>query len=113
MIALSNSSLKYAVDVCKECSDYIVGIVPYDVSEMKYIIEKLTDLTMNCDECLKPVIKNNGYNYYIEFKNGSILKVIRASNSAGGHRFHLVILNKYLCKEIRDILRSIETMEWL
>lgn len=113
MIALSNSAIKYAVDICKERSDYKVGIVPYDVFEREYIIKKLTDLIGECDKCLKPVIKNNGYNYYIEFTNGSILKIIRASNSARGHRFHLVILNKYLCGEIRDILRSIETMEWL
>ena len=111
MIALSVSALRYAVDVCRECSGYKVGIVPYDAYEMREVVKAVSSI-LEEKACLEH-IRNNGWNYYVEFPNGSILKIIRASNSARGHRFHLVVINKFIDREIRDILKSVELLEWL
>ncbi len=111
MIALSDSALRYAVEVCRERSNYKVGIVPYDTYEMRCIVEGISSL-LKKETCLEH-IRSNGWNYYVEFPNGSMLKIIRPSNSARGHRFHLVVINKFLDREVRDILRSVELLEWL
>lgn len=111
MIALSESALRYAVDICRERSDYKVGIVPYDTYEMRDIVEDISSLLKK--ESSLEHIRNNGWNYYVEFPNGSILKIIRPTNSARGHRFHLVVINRFLDREVRDILKSVELLEWL
>ena len=89
MIYLSESALKYAVNICEELSNYKVGIVlaskKIGYTAMQVIRDAITDT-----EATVYYIDNNKHR--IDFSNGSTIQFISASGKTRGYVPHLLII---------------------
>lgn len=112
MIELSNSALKYAIDICNECDKYKVGIAVLDIAETKTTIDTLKELLEGCPNWSSTIARISDYYYNIQFKNGSIIRIIRPSEHARGHRFNVIISDVKLYQEYIDTLRCLERPIW-
>lgn len=109
MIPLSRAALRYVVDICCERENYKVLIASSD-SSMRENIEKVL-LAMACIADTEKVINTRG-EFKIIFKNGSLIKVIRANESSRGNKAHAIIVDPEVDREIKDcVLRPMETLE--
>lgn len=110
MIYLSESALKYAVNICEELPGYKVGIAlssknGYDI--MQVIVDAITDAKATIY-----FIDNNKHR--IEFSNGSTIQFIpTCNNSIRGYVMHLLIVEYNLDKEfVNRVLRPYEKMDY-
>lgn len=111
MIYLSESALKYAVNICEELPNYRVGIAlsraslflgkdGYNI--MRIIQDTITDIEARF------YINGNTLNK-IEFSNGSSIQFIPISESSRGYAFSLLIVEYGIDKEfVNCVLRPYE-----
>lgn len=110
MIYLSESALKYAVNICEELPNYKVGIAlssknEYDI--MQVIIDAITDV-----EATVYFIDNDKHR--IEFSNGSTIQFIpTCDNSIRGYAMHLLIVEHNIDREfVNCVLRPYEKVDY-
>ena len=109
MIYLSESALKYAVNICEELPGYKVGIAlssknGYDI--MQVIVDAITDAKATIY-----FIDNNKHR--IEFSNGSTIRFIPTSDSSRGYAFSLLIVEYNIDKEfVNCVLRPCEKVDY-
>lgn len=109
MIFLSDSSVRYAVDICRKKEGYNIVIAATKESR-DIAIEKLLLLTMDADDVR---IINSYNNFKIMFDNGSLILLISAEDSSRGHRAHLLVVDELASEEyVHTILRPMETLTW-
>lgn len=112
MIFLSNSALKYAVDICQEKEKYKIGIASMDTDKLEAMRELLPTLITDRD-CVESIL-NSKNEFRICFKNGSTIRLINSSYNACGLRFHLLIVDRSISIDIiNNMLRPCENLEWL
>ena len=93
-IYLSNASLQYAIDICKEKERYRVGIATLTEET------KLSLLTlMRCDYDIEKIISSK-YEFRVYFKNGSLISFIDTSGNTRGQRYHLLIADKNISEDV-------------
>jgi hypothetical protein len=111
MIPLSKSAINYAIDVCQEISRCKIGIVIHNPDERGLTQTMMCDTLLNHDSVER--INTSRNNFYIWFKNGSIIRVINPSDNARGNRFHLLIVDDHVPTDIiQNVLRCCETISW-
>lgn len=110
MIYLSESAIKYAVNICEELPGYKVGIAllsknEYDIIQV--IVDAITD-----DEATIYFIDNDKHR--IEFSNGSIIQFMPAcDNGIRGYAMHLLIVDHNIDREfINCVLRPYEKVDY-
>lgn len=110
MIYLSESAIKYAVNICEELPGYKVGIAllsnKYD-DNIEYVMrDTITDIDARF------CINGNGLKR-IEFNNGSIIQFIPTSDSVRGYAFNLLIVEYNLDKEfVNRVLQPYEKIDY-
>lgn len=110
MIYLSESALKYAVNICDELPNYKVGIVA-----PSYKQDKLTEIIDKQESCASKQIRRSHTIKAAEvsFANGSMIKFLRPTKSARGHAFHLVIVNENIDRDfIYRVLLPMEKLDY-
>lgn len=111
MIFLSNSALRYAVDICQERERYRVGIASMDEDKLEAMRELLPALITDRD-CIEKII-NSKNEFKIYFKNGSLISFLSTNNSLG-RRLHLLIADINIPIDIMNsILRPCENLAWM
>lgn len=109
MIYLSNAALKYAVDVCLELPTYKVIVCPELRAKWDYILDQMVDYIPSKDINICRILKNKSGDYYISFTNGSIIRIVPASDSSRGYRANLVVVDNKVDEDIiNTVLRPIE-----
>lgn len=108
MIYLTNSALKYAVNVCEEFPRYRVGICPLYRLEigslMKIIQEYANDI--------QRVVSTSGQEQ-IYFNNGSVIRFISPTeDNVRGNAFCLVIADKDIDHDFCGRLCSAEKIDY-
>ena len=112
MIYLSESALKYAVNICEELPGYKVGIAlssknGYDI--MQVIVDAITDAKATIY-----FIDNNKHR--IEFSNGSTIQFIPTCNNnilVKGYVMHLLVVEHNIDKEfVSCVLRPYEKLDY-
>ena len=108
MLWLSEEAIEYAVAKCRRERGYRIVIAVPDRNRIQNIECILRNLLRDTDE----VITRRRERLDIEFNNGSYIKTLIASDSARGHRGHLLIADKDIDDEIINcVLRPYETLE--
>lgn len=108
MLYLTNSSIRYAVDICSEKPNYRVIIVADDEMEQDVV----TRMVLSIASPNMQRIQKNLSRYTIEFNNGSIIKTVQAKETARGLKSHLLIVDKAIKDEIiNNIFGSCEILE--
>lgn len=92
MLFLSNAALRYAVDICLEKDNYKVGIAVIGEDKRNTVQQMILDMVTGSDYIES--VRNSKYNFTIDFKNGSYIKLINASDNSRGNRLHLLIADK-------------------
>lgn len=101
MIMLSDSAIQYAFMICSEKAHYKSGIYCSDLDTKNLVENHIKSLCESySDDVLRTVFRRS--DTYVMFKNGSILKVLSASDNSRGQRFNLVIFDKEINKIILD-----------
>lgn len=108
MIYLSESAVKYAVNICEELPGYKVGIAlssknGYDI--MQVIMDAITD-----DEATIYFINNNSHR--IEFSNGSTIQFISLPDGIRGYVPHLVIVENNIDREFVNSVLWLDEIEY-
>lgn len=112
MIVMSNSALKYAIDVCRERDNYKIGVVPYSTAQAEAIIETLKISYQN-DNDLRLVNKVSFDGFQMQFNNGSLIRIIPSSYTARGNRFHLIIADNLVDRNfLSKAILPYEILEW-
>ena len=111
MIPLSRSALYYAIEVCQEISQCKIGIAIHNPDERSLTQTMMCDTLLNHDSVER--INTSRNNFYIWFKNGSIIRFISPSDNARGNRFHLLVVDDRVPTDIiQNVLRRCETLSW-
>lgn len=108
MIMLSNPAIQYAFMICSEKENYRVGVYCGN-KECREQVEGWIDTIY---ESYSHYIGENKMRQcnmrYILFKNGSIIKVFHANDSARGNKFHLSIYDPSITPEAIQMARISE-----
>ena len=106
VISLSVPALRYAVEICEQNPDFIVGVAVSDKSKLYHTVDKLTDYV----DWFKFEKIGNVVCKFISFKNGSRIYIDVASNCSRGHRWNTLILDEEVDKKVyRNLLRHCNT----
>lgn len=108
MIMLSNPAIQYAFMICSEKENYRVGVYCGNKECREQVegwIDTIHESYINCIGENKAHQRNMRY---ILFKNGSIIKVLHASDSARGNKFHLCIYDPSINFEAIQMARVSE-----
>lgn len=98
MIFLSNAALRYAVEVCAEIPSYQV-IVTALTDKLPGVQRELINLANQICGTEVYWIKSSCNRTEIYLKNGSLIKVVPANESARGYRSHLLIADRDIDRE--------------
>lgn len=112
MLSLSRSALVYAISICEEKENYKVTVACGSEVGREVIMEEFRYFNLEKDtQRIGRIVKGRN-NSYVQFKNGSIIRVIVARESAHGIRSHLIIVSPEVNKEIVEcVLRPMETLK--
>lgn len=109
MIYLSNSALWYAISICGEKQRYKVIVATNSRADWSHIEAFLLSYT-DTNSINRVVSTKN--EFFVEFKNGSIIRLISANPSVRGFRAHLLVADPAIDKNImKCVLLPIETLE--
>lgn len=109
MLWLSDEAIEYAVAKCRRERGYRIIIAIPNRNRIQDIEYVLRGLIRDADEA---VIRRPQGGLNVEFNTGSCIKVLSASDSARGHRSHLLIADKCIDDEIIDcVLRPYENLD--
>lgn len=109
MLWLSDEAIEYAVAKCRRERGYRIIIAIPNRNRIQDIECVLRGLIRDADEV---VIRRPQGGLNVEFNTGSCIKVLPASDSARGHRSHLLIADKCIDDEIIDcVLKPYETLD--
>lgn len=107
MLYLSRSALFYAVSICEEKDNYRVIVACGSEVGCEAVMEEFRYFNLEKDtQHIDRIVKGRN-NSYVQFKNGSIIKVIVARESARGLRSHLIIVSPEVNKEIVECVERI------
>lgn len=117
MIYLSESALKYAVNICEELPNYKVGIALSRASlflkKDGYNIMNIIQDTITDIEARFYININGNTLNEIEFSNGSSIRFIPISESSRGYAFSLLIVEYNIDKEfVNCVLRPCEKVDY-
>lgn len=112
MIYLSESALKYAVNICEELPGYKVGIATSALPLLVALKFFYTAIAKDRDTI--EVIENEKRDCAtIEFSNGSSIRFIPISESSRGYAFSLLIVEYGIDKEfVNCVLRPCERVDY-
>ena len=91
-------ALKEQIRYCHELPRYHCGIYVKKFEDRKSIFDKLTKLITDNDSIER--IFNNSCSAEVRFKNGSFIRIIRASENARGYKNHGAIIDVEIEDEI-------------
>lgn len=91
-------ALKEQIKYCHELPRYHCGIYVKKFEDRKYIFDKLTKLITDNDSI--EILFNSSCSAEVRFKNGSFIRIIRASENARGYRNHGAIIDAEIEDEI-------------
>lgn len=112
MLFLSNAALRYAVDICLEKDKYKVGIATKGFEKRDIVRQQILDMITGSD-CVEH-IRNSKYNFEVQFKNGSVIKLILASDSSRGNMLHLLIVDREISIDVVEcVLKRCELLDWI
>ena len=112
MISLSRSALVYAISICREKENYRVTVVCDSETGSEAVMEELCNFNLVRDPQHTHRVVKGRNSSYLQFKNGSIIRVIAARESVRGLRSHLIIVSPEVNKEIVEcVLRPMETLK--
>ena len=89
MIYLSESALKYAVNICEELSNYKVGIVLSSKKNEYTAMQIIRDAITDTEATIYYIINNE---HRIDFSNGSTIQFMTASGRIRDYVPHLLIV---------------------
>ena len=112
MLFLSNAAIHYAVDICLEKDKYKVGIAVKGFEKRDSVRQQILDMVAGSD-CVGH-IRNSNYNFEVQFKNGSRIKLILASDNSRGNKLHLLIVDREISIDIVEcVLKRCELLDWM
>lgn len=105
MIWLSNSALRYAVDVCNEIPNYRAIVYVRMITQADDIKHKLRTYLKN----IRAIITDTEQSWHATYSNGSRLDVVAATDRARGRRCYLAVAEAGIDKNIIDtVIRTAE-----
>lgn len=110
MLYLSDEAIEYAVKKCRRTDAYEVAVAVSNGRTRQNLEYILRDLLADRNDF--NVSRNGGY-LQVRFTNGSHIRVLPATDSARGYRFHLLIVDENINDNIlNEVLRPRENLEW-
>ena len=110
MIYLNNKSMESAFLSCIKHNKIKVLIVSEYHKKIQEVHKELNRLIYRYDNKIKTVLMNDT-KYDIKFKNGSLIKTLILSDCFKGERFHIILVDEQMDKNIyRVVLRPMENL---
>ena len=111
MIYLTESALKYAVNICEELPRYRIGICPRYRAEIESLLKNVQEYARDVQRI---VFSKNSSSGQIYFNNGSMIEFIPPIEShVRGRAFCLVIADKDIDHDfLYDRLRPAEKIDY-
>jgi len=85
-----------AIRLCVQKPNYKVGVFTVTVQDAKEICSDAIKLISEDEEESKMVNRKavGAFDNYISFTNGSVIKFVKASDNARGHKFHHILYGR-------------------
>lgn len=110
MIYLNNKNIESAFISCTKHNKIKVLIVSEYYKTIQEVHKELNRLIYRYDNKIKTVLMNDT-KYDIKFKNGSLIKTLILSDCFKGERFHIILVDEQMDKNIyRVVLRPMENL---
>ncbi len=82
-----------AIRLCTQKPNYKVGVFTGTAQDAKRAYSEVIELISE-DKEESELVSRWAFNNYISFTNGSIIKFVRASDNARGHKFHHILYDR-------------------
>lgn len=106
IIPLSASALKYAVELCEATPNIKVGVALSNYSDIDSTFDKMTDYV----DCCQFKQFGTSIEKYIDFKNGSQIRIVVPTENMKGSRWNMLILDESIDDKIfRKVLKRCVT----
>ena len=113
MIFLSDSAIKYSVNICTERSNYRVGIAIYDPNIKIHVQNQICDICGKLGDGLVQRIVGQKHNFRVDFENGSNIRFLNTTGSSRGVKTHLLVLDEGIPYELWDNVRRTEVLDMM